>query len=89
MIILDPVMGEEPREALLTEIRAEVVATGATITGEDIWGVRQLAYKIRGSADGFYVLIHFESEGKGLFEITKSFNIKKDVWRFLFSRLDQ
>ena len=37
MTILDPSTGEEARNALLSEIRSELTAGGATITEEDIW----------------------------------------------------
>ena len=89
MAILAPDLSESDRETLLAEIRAEITANGTKITQEDIWGVRTLAYPIRKSETGFYVLFYVETpEGSNFFEVTKALNLKKNLWRFIFTKND-
>jgi small subunit ribosomal protein S6 len=88
MMIVDPTLSDTDRTALLDELKGELGAHGATVATEDIWGVKTLAYKIRGSAQGFYVLYNLESDGQGLIEVAKSFNLKKALWRHMFVRLE-
>lgn len=88
MMIIDPTLSDADRIALLDELKSELKAHGANVAHEDIWGVKTLAYKIRASAEGFYVLYILESEGQGLIELAKSFNLKKALWRHMFVRLE-
>ena len=89
MMIVDPSISDADRASLLTEVKAELQANGAEKLSEDAWGVRKLAYKINASETGFYVLYAFESEGRGgFFQVTKDFNLRKQIWRHMFVRLD-
>ena len=88
-MLLDPTLGEDTRTALLSELSDEITATGARIVQQDIWGERTLAYRIRGSITGYYILYSLEAEdGVSFFELTKTFNIKKPIWRFMITRQD-
>lgn len=89
MLILNPEMGDEGRTALLQEIKEELAhSSKATIEKEEVWGVKTLAYKINNSTTGFYILLTLGLEGGDFFAVTKSFNLKKDIWRSMFVRLD-
>lgn len=89
MAILDPALSEADRETLVAEIRTEITSNGTKITREDVWGVRTLAYPIRKSETGFYLLFDVETpEGANFFETTKALNLKKNLWRFLFIKND-
>lgn len=88
MMIVDPTISDDDRKSLLKEVTAELTAHKAKILTDDQWGVKHMAYKISGSATGYYVLYTIESEGQGFFELTKSFNLKKTIWRHMFVRLD-
>jgi small subunit ribosomal protein S6 len=88
MMIIDPTLSDADRKTLLAEVTDELSSKQAKILIDDQWGVKNLAYKIRSSATGYYVLYTLESEGQGFFEITKSFNMKKAIWRHMFVRLE-
>lgn len=90
MMILNPALAEAERNELIASIESELQGAGAKIASADHPGERDLAYKIRGSKTGFYLLYTLESEGKGgFFEVSKSFNIKTNIWRFMFVRIDE
>lgn len=88
MMIVNPTLSDSDRKDLLKEVTDELASHGSKIVADDQWGVKQMAYKIRGSAVGYYVLYTLEGEGQGFFELTKSFNLKKAIWRHMFVRLD-
>ncbi|EKE28431.1 MAG: hypothetical protein ACD_3C00060G0011 [uncultured bacterium (gcode 4)] len=81
-------MTEDERTALIADIKGELTSTWSEIKWEDIWWARDLAYKIRWSKIGYYVLYALESDGSKFFDVTKDFNIKKDIWRHMFVRLE-
>jgi small subunit ribosomal protein S6 len=88
MMIIDPTLSDADRKTLLGEIKDELTHQDAKIVVTDEWGVKNLAYKINKSSTGYYVLYTVESTGAGFFEITKSFNLKKTIWRHMFVRIE-
>ncbi|MCK9273128.1 30S ribosomal protein S6 [Candidatus Gracilibacteria bacterium] len=88
MFILNPELQEDDKNSLISEIKKELKQAGVKVTQEDDWGVKDLAYKIRNSSTGHYILYSIESDGKSFFDLTKLFNIKKDIWRHIFIKLE-
>ncbi|MFZ4461685.1 MAG: 30S ribosomal protein S6, partial [Patescibacteria group bacterium] len=56
MMIIDPTLSDADRKTLLAEVTDELSSKQAKILIDDQWGVKNLAYKIRSSATGYYVL---------------------------------
>ncbi|EKE27017.1 MAG: hypothetical protein ACD_4C00086G0008 [uncultured bacterium (gcode 4)] len=88
MLIINPELQEDDRTALISEIKQELNQAGITVTNEDIWWAKELAYKIRNSNIWYYILYALELEKWNFFDLTKSFNIKKDIWRHIFIKLE-
>ncbi|NCP77014.1 30S ribosomal protein S6 [Candidatus Gracilibacteria bacterium] len=88
MLILNPELGDAGAATLLGEVKAELTAVGAKVEKEDIWGVKDIAYKIRNSKTGYYALYNLVLEKGDFFAATKAFNLKKDIWRHMFVRLE-
>ena len=40
----------------------DIIETQGKIVNIDVWGRRKLAYEIQDEQEGYYVLVHFESE---------------------------
>lgn len=88
MLILNPELGDAGAATLLGEVKAELEAVGTTIDKEDIWGIKDLAYKINNSKTGYYVLFTLGLEKGDFFAVTKNFNLKREIWRHMFVRLE-
>ncbi|MDD2487822.1 MAG: 30S ribosomal protein S6 [Candidatus Gracilibacteria bacterium] len=88
MLIINPQLEESERVNLVTEIKSELEQAKVKILSEDVWGAKDLAYKIKNSKVGYYILYTLESTGDKFFDITKSFNIKKEIWRHIFIKLE-
>ena len=61
LYIIDPAQGEEGIAALVEKFKAMVEAEG-TLTNIDEWGKRRMAYLVNDLAEGYYVLMNFESK---------------------------
>ena len=87
MMIVNPSLTVDERTSLIATVEQELADQGAKITSSDHPGEKKLAYRIRASENGYYLLYILEKEGSFV-EISNSFNIKKDIWRYMFTRID-
>ena len=86
MLILDPTMSEEDRNSSIDNLKTLLKNVKAKIEKEDMWWERKLAYKINKSSKGFYILIDLELDWKNIKELSKSINLDKNIWRYMFTR---
>lgn len=88
MMIINPSLMEADRENLIQSIEHELIEYGAKILGNNHPGEQKLAYRIHGSHSGYYLLYTFEKEGD-FTGVTKAFNIRKDIWRYMFTKEEE
>ena len=82
LYILNPALGEEGIAALVEKFKAMVEAEG-TVSNVDEWGKRRLAYAIDDLAEGYYVLMSFESKPEFPAELERVMKITEGVIRCL------
>jgi small subunit ribosomal protein S6 len=87
MMILDASLVESDRNTLISTIETELSDAGAKIISQDHPGERALAYHIHGSKVGYYLLYTLEKSGDFV-SVSNSFNIKKDIWRYMFTKIE-
>ena len=59
MVILLPDLGEEGSKKELDEIRSLITENEGEIYHEDVWGIRDFAYKMKKQEQGFYAVFNF------------------------------
>ena len=84
MLIINPAISEDQRNASVSDLKALFAKNEVTISKEDVWWDKKLAYKINSSDRWFYILFELELDGKALITFTKSFNLDKTIWRHMF-----
>ncbi len=89
MFIINPSLNEEERNSLIQEIKNELDSFGLQIINEDIVWIKDLAYKINNSLTWFYIIYKLESDKNDFFGLIKSLNIKKNIWRHLFLKIEE
>lgn len=89
MLIISPNITEEERNSAMTELKELLSANSAKITSEEVWWEKKMAYKINGSLKGFYVLFNLELDGLALKNMNKSMNLMKNIWRYMFVKLEK
>ena len=74
--------------ALVEKFKAMVEAEG-TLTNIDEWGKRRLAYLINDLAEGYYVLMNFESKPEFPAELERVMKITEGVMRCLTTAVEE
>lgn len=84
MIILNPMMAEPEREALVEKLR-KIIAAGADIKETALWGKRRLAYPIEKKAEGYYIVFYFQTldARELLVQLEKTCRYDENVMRFM------
>jgi len=88
MVIIDPSLSEEERNASIDNLKSILEKYSAKIEKEDVWAERKLAYKINKSDTGYYILYNLELDWKNIKDISKEINLDRKVWRYMFVKQD-
>jgi small subunit ribosomal protein S6 len=70
----------------LANLRTLFEKAKAQIEKEDIWWDKKLAYKINKSDRWFYVLLDLQLDWKLIKDLSKSINLDKNIWRYMFTK---
>ena len=86
-VVLKPDL-ETELDSVLTKVRSIVTDNGGTITSEDNWGKKRLAYRINKEDFGVYVYFEVELSAEAVTKVNATLNITDDVMRFLLVSVD-
>jgi small subunit ribosomal protein S6 len=89
VFILTPVLSDVQMKEAVEKFKAILAENGATITNEENWGLRKLAYPIQKKSTGFYSLLQFDAEPSVIATLETQFRRDERVIRFLTFRLDK
>ena len=82
-------MEEEATNAVIEKFSKLIAANGGTITKQDIWGKRRLAYEIKKEAEGFYVLFYVTSDPACVAECDRVMKITDEILKHMIVRSDE
>ena len=88
LYIIDPAKGEEGIAALVEKFKAMVEAEG-TLSNIDEWGKRRMAYLVNDKAEGYYVLMNFESKPEFPAELERVMKITDGILRCLVTAVEE
>ena len=83
MYIIRPEVEEEARNALIEEINNVFVGKASTVEKVSEWGLKELAYEIKGCHKGYYVLLNVNATVEAVDEFTRVANIKENIIRYI------
>ena len=89
VFILTPVLSDVQMKEAVEKFKATLTENGATITNEENWGLRKLAYPIQKKSTGFYSLLQFDADPSVVAKLELQFRRDERVLRFLSFRLDK
>ena len=87
MLVTSSNLDEEASAALVGKFKSLIEANG-TIDSVDEWGKRRLAYPINDMAEGYYVLMNFESKPEFPAELERVMKITEGVMRCLTTAVE-
>lgn len=80
---------ETDLETPLAKVRDIVTNAGGTITSEDNWGKKRLAYKINREDFAVYVYFEVDLPTDAPLKISNTLNITEEVLRYLLVTVDE
>lgn len=90
VFVADPRLTDEDVVGLTDEYKNMLTATGGTITKQESWGKKRLAYPIQKLSEAYYVLYNVElEEGNPFPEVERRMEQNDKVLRYLTVRLDE
>jgi small subunit ribosomal protein S6 len=89
VIIFTPEATEEKLEARLNSISTYITGHGGTVASVDKWGKRRLAYPIKKSVEGTYVLFKFMLPPEASRVLENNLRISEDLLRYLLVRVGE
>ncbi len=87
MVILDPKQTDKALEKTLKEIKGIFEENNLKVAGEDVWGHRDLSYRIKGHDTGYYVTLLFEGEPAGVPQVKKDLQIQTGILRSMLVKM--
>ena len=84
MVIVNPTVSEDERNASIGELKELFKTNSVKIEKEDVWWDKKMAYQINKSDRGFYILFDLDMEGKLIKDLSKTINLNKNIWRYMF-----
>ena len=87
VLIISPELEEEKFSARIDNVSQLITGKGGVISEVEQWGKRKLAYPIRRSMEGNYVLIRLKLKPKLTKEFEASLQISEEILRHLLIKL--
>lgn len=75
-------------EAPLAKLRKIITGAGGTITKEDNWGKKKLAYRIKGEDFAVYYYFDLSLPSEAPLKISNTLNITEEALRYLLVKVD-
>jgi small subunit ribosomal protein S6 len=89
IFIVDPDAGEDRRENLFQRINEIINRLNGYVVFFDEWGVRSMAYDVKGKSRGHYVRLDVCGDGALVDELERFFRIDERVLKYLSVLLDK
>ncbi len=89
IFIVDPDAGEDRRENLFQRINEIINRLNGYVVFFDEWGVRSMAYDVKGKSRGYYVRLDVCGDGALVDELERFFRIDERVLKYLSVLLDK
>ncbi len=86
-VIIDPKLAEDKLEARINAIGQSVTESGGTVAEVQRWGKRKLAYPIKHSLEGIYVLTKLKLKPAAGRALEANLQISEDVLRHLLIKV--
>ena len=87
VLVISPDVAEEKFEARIENISRFITEKGGVISDIERWGKRKLAYPIKHSVEGSFVLTRFKLDPASGKELEANLGISEDVLRHLLIKI--
>ena len=88
MFIIDPVLDDEKKDAVIETVKGIIAASGE-VAATDVWGLKKLAYPIEKKTEGYYVVMQFAATPDLPRELDRRLRISDNVMRHIIVSKDE
>jgi len=88
MFIVSPELGEEALEAVLQRVQRYLEVAETEVVSRKGWGLRRLAYTLKGQREGRYYLVLFRAATSAISELDRNLRLVEGVLRHLITRME-
>jgi small subunit ribosomal protein S6 len=88
-VIINAAIEDEQIEAIVNKLKDAITVNGGEITSVDVWGRKRLAYQIKKSKIGYYVIFQFEAPVTAIAQIERVYRLEESILRFLTIQLSK
>ena len=88
-VVVNANIEDEERNAVVDKCKALIERFGGQITNVDDWGKKRLAYEIKDSAEGYYVLLNVTAEPACVAEVDRVMKINDDLLKHMIVRVEE
>ena len=89
VMVLTPEASDEEAAAAVERVAEYITEHGGSVSEQEGWGVRRLAYPIRRYQEGNYMLTQFQLDSKEVGELGRRLNASQDVLTHLVTKVDK
>ena len=89
VMVVSPQADAEGVTAVVDRVKRFIDQRGGTVTEEEQWGLRRLAYPIQRFREGNYVLTRFKLDPSATWELESTIRLSEHVIRHLLVKLGE
>jgi small subunit ribosomal protein S6 len=89
VFIARPDISASQVEALADGFKAIVDENGGSVTKNEYWGLKSLAYRIKKNRKGHYGLMNLDAPAAAVAELERNMRLNEDVLRYMTIRVDE
>ncbi len=71
-------------ESLTAKVKEILAKYEVSITKEDVWGLKKLAYPIQDDRDGYYLYFELDAKPEAIAQINAEFKLISTIYRYMF-----
>lgn len=88
-VLINAAIDDEQIEGIIAHIRETIVNSGGKIREEEDWGRKRLAYMVKKSKIGYYIIFRFNAPSNIISKLERFYSLDEYILRFLTIRLDK
>tara|TARA_B100000029_G_C17199250_1_gene823735 strand:- start:167 stop:673 length:507 start_codon:yes stop_codon:yes gene_type:complete len=81
-------LGDKDIKGVISNLTAILKKSNASVMHTEMWGLRNLAYKIDKNKKGHYIMLQIEGDGAAIKELERNMRIDENIIRFLSLKID-
>jgi small subunit ribosomal protein S6 len=87
-VIINAALDDPQIESVISQIKDTIVNNGGEIRDIENWGRKRLAYMIKKSKVGYYLIIRFNASPNLISKLERSYQLDEHILRYLTVKLD-